>query len=73
MYALYSVNFYCHGCGLENTFNFQCEGSYQEAMDRASNFCCPSGCNPKHVLFEFTHLIQLDWLLASEAADAVFH
>jgi hypothetical protein len=73
MTAMYSVNFYCHGCGLENTFNFQCEGGHREAAFRASSFCCPSGCNPKQSVFELTHMIQVDWALAIEAAEATFH
>lgn len=73
MYAVYSVNFYCHGCGLDNTFNFQSDGGHRDAVFKASNFCCPSGCNPKHSVFELTHMIQVDWLLAVEAAEATFH
>jgi hypothetical protein len=73
MVDIYSVNFFCHGCGLENTFNFQCEGDLLDARDKASNFACPSGCNPSRSVFELTHFQSMDWLLALEAKDAVFH
>lgn len=73
MFSVYSVNLYCHGCGLENTFNFSCEGGHMEAVSKASKFCCPSGCNPARSVFEVLHFQQLDWLLALEAENAVFH
>ncbi len=73
MNQVYSVNFYCHGCGIENTFNFQCDGDQFDAVTMASNFCCPSGCNPKRTVFELTYMQQVDWVLAVEAATAVFH
>lgn len=73
MESLYQVSFFCHGCGLENTFTFCCSGDYYDAVKKASIISCPSGCNPRRSVFELTRLSTVEWEQEVGAADAVFH
>jgi hypothetical protein len=73
MESLYQVCFFCHGCGLENTFTFSCSDDYFEAVQKAATILCPSGCNPRRAIFELTRLFVVEWEAAVGAADAVFH
>lgn len=71
--TIYRVSFFCHGCGLENTFSFSCWGDYYEAAQKASSFACPTGCNPHRTVFELTRLSDVRWEEVFEASNAVFH
>ena len=73
MVSIYTVSFFCHGCGLENTFLFQCQDDYFVAVQKASTIACPSGCNPAEASFELTNLREVGWEMTAEAKNAVFH
>lgn len=73
MTTIYSAHFYCHGCGLENTFNFQGEDDYFGAAMKASTIACPSGCNPRNASFELTKLDEVGWEAVADVENAVFH
>lgn len=73
MKRIFQARFFCHGCGLENTFYFQCSGVYYDATKKVTTLTCPSGCKSQKALFELIQLIELDWESAFEISDAVFH
>lgn len=73
MVSVYTVRFFCHGCGLENAFTYQCQDDYYVAAMKASTISCPSGCDPSKDSFELTGLEEVGWEAAVEVADAVFH
>lgn len=73
MTTFYQVSFFCHGCGLENTFTYHCGGDTLGAMQRAASLSCPSGCNPRFEAFELTSLYEVAWQAAVAADNAVFH
>ncbi|MDA2917061.1 hypothetical protein MYX64_09525 [Nitrospinae bacterium AH_259_B05_G02_I21] len=73
MAAFYRVSFFCHGCGLENTFTYHCVENVFEAMQKAASFNCPSGCNSHFEAFELTSLHEVAWQAAIAADAAVFH
>jgi hypothetical protein len=72
-HTIYRVSFFCHGCGLENSFTFSCWGDYYAAVQKATTFSCPSGCNPQKTVFELTQVSDIQWEEAVEAVNAVFH
>lgn len=73
MVTVYTVSFFCHGCGLENSFTFQCQDDYFTAASKATTISCPSGCNPQKASFELTGLNEVGWETAVDSAGAVFH
>lgn len=73
MDTVYRVTFFCHMCGLENAFTYQCAADYFEAVRRATTFSCPSGCGPERMGFELTRLAELGWEAAAGAHYGVFH
>lgn len=73
MVSVFKAQFFCHGCGLENTFDYCSQDDYFVAVQKATTFSCPSGCNPQEESFELLNLSEVGWESAVEAADAVFH
>lgn len=72
--SFYQVNFFCHGCGLENTFTYHCgDDDVFVAVKQAASLSCPSGCNPHSETFELTSLHEVAWQTAVDASGAVFH
>jgi hypothetical protein len=73
MDTIYQVSFFCHICGVENSFSFHCRGDYFAAVIKATTFKCPSGCSSSKMGFELTQFKEVSWKAAGEATNALFH